>query len=105
MAEAVAEMTRKGLGMTCVTDDSGRLVGILTDGDLRRLMLKTDRPMSGDVASAMTTKPITIREESLAAEALRTLEDKKITSLAVVDGRGALAGVVQIHDLWRTQLF
>ena len=105
MAEAVHEMSRKGLGMTCVADATGRLVGILTDGDLRRLMLKSDRPLHGPVAGAMTAKPVTIAPEALAGEALRILEDRKITSLAVADADGKLVGVLQIHDLWRTQLF
>jgi arabinose-5-phosphate isomerase len=105
MAEAVQEMTAKGLGMTCVLDGNGKLAGILTDGDLRRRMLKNDKPLSGSVADAMTQKPVTILPGALAADALRILEDRKITSLAVVDATGRLAGVLQIHDLWRTQLF
>ena len=105
LADAVKEMTAKGLGMTCVVDGAGRLAGILTDGDLRRRMLKTDRPLSGLVEDAMTARPVTIAPGALAAEALRILEDRKITSLAVVDAEGSLAGVLQIHDLWRTQLF
>jgi arabinose-5-phosphate isomerase len=98
-------MTAKGLGMTCVLDGDGKLAGILTDGDLRRRMLKNDKPLSGSVADAMTQKPVTILPGALAADALRILEDRKITSLAVVDATGRLAGVLQIHDLWRTQLF
>ncbi len=105
MADAVQEMSAKGLGMTCVVDTSCRLVGILTDGDLRRLMLQSDRPLAGPVSSAMTTKPVTIAPEALAGEALRILEDRKITSLAVADAGLRLVGVLQIHDLWRTQLF
>jgi arabinose-5-phosphate isomerase len=105
MEEAVREMTAKGLGMTCVVDSAGRLAGILTDGDLRRRMLKSERPLAGPVASAMTATPVTIGPEALAGQALRILEDRKITSLAVVDADGRLAGVLQIHDLWRTQLF
>ena len=105
MADAVKEMSAKGLGMTCVVDPASRLVGILTDGDLRRRMLGSDRPLAGTVAEAMTMKPVTIAPEALAGEALRILEDRKITSLAVADGGLRLVGVLQIHDLWRTQLF
>jgi arabinose-5-phosphate isomerase len=105
MADAVAEMTAKGLGMTCVVDGAGTLSGILTDGDLRRRMLKTERPLSGPVAEAMTANPVTIAPEALAGEALRILEDRKITSLAVAGSDRRLVGVLQIHDLWRTQLF
>jgi arabinose-5-phosphate isomerase len=105
MAEAVSEMSSKGLGMTCVVDQTGKLVGILTDGDLRRLLLKSDQPLAGAVAYAMTTKPVTIAPDALAGEALRILEDRKITCLAVLDAGSQLLGVLQIHDLWRTQLF
>jgi arabinose-5-phosphate isomerase len=105
MADAVQEMSAKGLGMTCVVDTDSRLVGILTDGDLRRRMLQSDRPLAGPVSSAMTTSPVTIAPEALAGEALRILEDRKITSLAVADADRRLVGVLQIHDLWRTQLF
>ena len=105
MAEAVREMSDKGLGMTCVIDGDGRLAGILTDGDLRRRMLSSDRPLEGGVVDAMTRTPVTIAPGALAGDALRILEDRKITSLAVVGADGRLAGVVQIHDLWRTQLF
>jgi len=105
MTEAVHEMSAKGLGMTCVVDDAGRLAGILTDGDLRRRMLASDRPLEGPVAAAMTASPVTIAPDALAGDALRLLETRKITSLAVADSGGKLAGVLQIHDLWRTQLF
>jgi len=105
MADAVHEMSAKGLGMTCVVDDAQRLVGILTDGDLRRLLLHSERPLQGPVAGAMTTQPVTIAPEALAGEALRLLEDRKITALAVTDANRRLVGVLQIHDLWRTQLF
>lgn len=105
LAEAVREMSVKGLGMTCVVDAAGRLVGVLTDGDLRRRMLTTERPLDGMVSDAMTRTPITIAPNSLAGDALRVLEERKITSLAVVDDERRLVGVLQIHDLWRTQLF
>lgn len=105
MAEAVAEMSAKRLGMTCVVDGAGRLQGILTDGDLRRRMLRSERPLDGGVAEAMTRSPVTIAPHGLAGDALRLLEERKITSLAVVDEERRLVGVLQIHDLWRTQLF
>lgn len=105
MADAVHEMSAKGLGMTCVVDDAGRLAGILTDGDLRRRMLAAERPLEGVVSGAMTATPVTIAPDALAGEALRILEAKKITSLAVAGPDRKLVGVLQIHDLWRTQLF
>ncbi len=105
MAAAVAEMSEKGIGMTCVVDAAGRIAGIVTDGDLRRRMLKTEKPLAGLVAEAMTKSPVTIAPGALAGEALRILEERKITSLAVADVDRRLLGVLQIHDLWRTQLF
>lgn len=105
MADAVAEMSAKRLGMTCVVDAAGRLLGVLTDGDLRRRMLRVERPLQGTVDSAMSAEPATIRPDALAAEALRSMEERRITSLPVVDAEGLLHGVVQIHDLWRTELF
>jgi arabinose-5-phosphate isomerase len=105
MTTALEEMTTKGLGMTCVVDAGGRLVGLLTDGDLRRRMLVVADPGVGSAADAMTRTPATIAPEALASEALKRMEERRITSLPVVDDRGRLRGVIQIHDLWRTELF
>jgi arabinose-5-phosphate isomerase len=105
MDEAVREMSAKGLGMTCVVDGGGLLAGVLTDGDLRRRLLGSASVLDGTVADAMTRSPATIGPRSLASEALRVMEEKKITSLPVVDDGKRLVGVIQIHDLWRTQLF
>jgi arabinose-5-phosphate isomerase len=63
------------------------------------------QPLVHDVSRAMTENPVTIRDTALATEALRIMESRKITSLPVVDGHGGLVGVIQIHDLWRTELF
>lgn len=104
MGEAVREMSAKGLGMTCVVEPGGRFVGVLTDGDLRRLMLRSRSPLEGTVAESMTRGGVTIAPSSLASEALRCMEERKITSLPVVEG-DRLVGVIQVHDLWRTQLF
>jgi len=103
--DALVEMDLKKLGMTCVVDAAGRLAGILTDGDLRRRMLRTSEPMRGGVTDAMTRKPTTIGADAVATEALKLMEDLKITSLPVVAADGTLTGVIQIHDLWRTELF
>jgi arabinose-5-phosphate isomerase len=105
LREAVEEMSAKRLGMTCIVDDGGRLVGILTDGDLRRRMLRAARPLDGPVAEAMVASPQTIAPDALASEALRSMEARKITSLPVVEQGSLLVGVIQIHDLWRTELF
>jgi len=105
MREALEEIDRKRLGMTCVVDGAGRLVGIVTDGDLRRRMLRVADPAVGTSADAMTRDPVTIRPDALASEALQGMEARKITSLPVVEASGRLLGVIQIHDLWRTELF
>ncbi len=105
MRQAVEEMSRKRLGMTCVLDGTERLTGVLTDGDLRRWILQVSKPLEGTAVNAMTAAPLTIGPEALATEALKLMEQRKITSLPVVHDDGSLVGVVQIHDLWRTELF
>ena len=107
LRDVVATISAKGFGMTCVTDPDGpgALLGVITDGDLRRqLSAKTDL-MELTAADVMTTTPITITPSVLAAEALNLLEEHRVTSLAVVDDARRLAGVVHLHDLWRTELF
>jgi arabinose-5-phosphate isomerase len=107
LPEALDEMSAKKLGMTCVVDTEGRLAGIITDGDLRRHMTGAsartilDRT-AGDV---MTRNPVTVGRSTLAVEAIRILEQRKITSIVVVDEDRRVQGVVHLHDLWRTQLF
>ncbi len=105
MPDVVHEMSSKRLGMTCVVDDDGRLVGVVTDGDLRRLMMRTSDVVGRTAAEVMTPNPITIARSLLAVEALRLMETHKITSVIVVDSNRAVEGVVQIHDLWRTNMF
>jgi arabinose-5-phosphate isomerase len=105
LREAVEEMSRKRLGMTCVTDEAGRLAGVITDGDLRRRIVRASAPLAGTAAEAMTPSPVTIGAEALASEALQVMEQRKITSLPVTDRDRRLLGVIQIHDLWRTELF
>ena len=106
MRDVIYEMSRKGLGMTCVSDGDARLAGIITDGDLRRKMEKaSDRNVLDLRASdVMTPNPITIGRSTMAAEALNILERRKITSIVVVDAERHVEGVVHLHDLWRTGL-
>jgi CBS domain-containing protein len=95
MPDVIYEMSRKGLGMTAVVEDSRRVVGIITDGDLRRLMQKRKKEALELTASeAMTRHPVTIPATELAAAALRLMEERKITSLLVTDEEGRLEGVV-----------
>ena len=104
MPKVIYEMTSKGLGMTCVIDDSSRLIGVITDGDLRRLMTRGTEFLQQTAESVMTHHPITIRRDTLAAEALHILEQRKITSVVVVDEAQHVQGVVHLHDLWRTEM-
>jgi arabinose-5-phosphate isomerase len=104
MRDVVDEMSRKGLGMTCVVED-GRLVGIITDGDLRRHMRRGGDVLPLRAAHVMTLRPIAIERQLLAAQALHIMEERKITSLVVADADGRVEGVLHLHDLWRTELF
>jgi arabinose-5-phosphate isomerase len=104
MADVFHEMSSKRLGMTCVIDDEGRLAGIFTDGDLRRLMARSSNVLTLSAGDAMTRNPITIAPDLLAVEALKVMEAHKITSVVVVDAERAVQGVVHLHDLWRTQM-
>ncbi|MEW5981620.1 MAG: KpsF/GutQ family sugar-phosphate isomerase [Acidobacteriota bacterium] len=104
MRAAIAEMSAKRLGMTCVVSDDGRLLGIITDGDLRRHIGGPDL-LDRHASAIMTPGPVTIDRDRLAVEALKLLEDRKITSLVVVDEHRRIEGVLHLHDLWRTQMF
>ena len=104
MADIIYEMNRKGLGMTCVVDNATHLVGIITDGDLRRQMSNGTNFLSRHALEVMTRRPVTVAPETLATEALHVLEQRKITSIVVVDAANVVQGVVHLHDLWRTQM-
>jgi arabinose-5-phosphate isomerase len=104
MPDVIYEMSRKKLGVTAVVEGE-RLVGIISDGDLRRLLEKRGKDvMELTAAEAMSREPKTIGKEEFAASALASMEEKKITSLMVVDGDGRLEGIVHLHDLWTTEL-
>lgn len=105
MRDVIYEMSRKGLGMTCVVGPEDALVGIITDGDLRRRMEGTTDILSLAAQDVMTRNPITVPPTMLAAQALNILEQRKITALAVVEGEPRhVVGVIHLHDLWRTEL-
>ena len=106
MQEALDEMSRKRLGMTAVVDDRDRLLGLITDGDLRRLLQKHGADILMKKAKdCLTTNPITIAENELATRALSIMEDKKVTSLIIQNPNKTIAGIIHLHDLWRTQMF
>jgi arabinose-5-phosphate isomerase len=98
------EMSAKGLGASAVVDDAGRVLGIFTDGDLRRLIEKgVDlRPMRA--REVMHPGPKTIRDDALAAEAAQLMEQHRITSVLVVDTAGKLVGAVNSNDLMRAKV-
>lgn len=102
MAKVIDEMNRKGLGMSCVVDEQSRLVGIITDGDLRRHTVNGTQILSRQADDIMTRRPVTVSRETLAAEAIHILETRKITSIVVVDEASVVQGVVHLHRLWRT---
>lgn len=104
MRKVADEMTSKGLGMSCVVDDANRLIGVITDGDVRRHMLNGSNIESRRASDVMTRRPVTISRQTLATEALHILEQRKITSIVVVDTGNVVQGVVHLHDLWRTQM-
>jgi len=105
MHDVVYEMSRKGLGMTCVIAEDGRLAGIITDGDLRRHMIGSLTLLERTAGDVMTRNPVTIGRHVLAVEALNLMERRKITSIVVVDDAQRVEGVVHLHDLWRTEMF
>ena len=104
MPDVIYEMSRKKLGVTAVLENE-KLIGIISDGDLRRLLEKRGKDVLDLTAvEAMTRNPRTIAGNEFAATALALMEEKKITSLMVVDEGGRLEGIVHLHDLWGTEM-
>jgi len=101
LRDALLEMTQKGLGMTVVVEDDGRLAGVFTDGDLRRTLDKGIDVRQASIDQVMTVHGKTASAEMLAAEALKIMEDHKINSLVVVDAADKPVGALNMHDLLR----
>ncbi|MHB8534279.1 MAG: KpsF/GutQ family sugar-phosphate isomerase [Sulfuricaulis sp.] len=101
LREALLEMTGKGLGMTGVVDNDDRLVGIFTDGDLRRVLNRGVDVYNVKIAEAMTHKPKTTRADRLAAETVQLMRSLKINGLFVVDDDNHVLGALNMHDLFR----
>ena len=97
--DALLEMTRKGLGMTAVVDSAGRLVGIYTDGDLRRTLDRDVDFRNTPIREVMTRQPKTLTMHLLAVEAVAMMEEKKINGVIVIDGDGKPVGALNMHDL------
>jgi arabinose-5-phosphate isomerase len=99
MTEAIHEMSRKMMGITAVVDGAGRLLGVISDGDLRRLLEKDPALLSRSAGDCLHANPKTIGAEEFASAALGRMRSDKITSLFVVDGEGRLTGAIHLHDL------
>lgn len=100
LRDALAEMSRKGLGMTLIADEQGRLLGIFTDGDLRRQLDHPTDIHRMKISEVMKPNPQSVRARMLAAEAVHVMESRQITALPVVDDDGILIGALNVHDLF-----
>lgn len=101
LKDVVYEMSKKRFGITSVVDDSGRMLGVISDGDLRRLLEQdVESPWKAVAHEIMNARPKTIPRTALATAAIRQMEEKKITSLFVLDERDRPEGILHLHDLW-----
>jgi arabinose-5-phosphate isomerase len=105
LAEGLLEVTSKGLGMTAIVDDSMRVLGVFTDGDLRRALDRAVNLHTTRMDQVMTLGPKSVLPSTLAAEAVHLMETHRITSLMVLDNTGKLVGVLHVHDLLRAGVF
>lgn len=105
MTEVIYEMSRRKLGMTTVIEEDGRLLGMISDGDLRRLLERDGgRALDHTAGEIMNPHPVTIESGAFASSALARMEEKKITSLIVIARDGRAEGVLHLHDLWTMEL-
>jgi arabinose-5-phosphate isomerase len=104
MENVIRLINEKKFGIAIVVKDKVDVVGVITDGDLRRLYLKGINFAKTEAADCMTVNPLFIDEEKLAVEALKIMEDRAVTSLVVKDGANRLCGLLHLHDLWRTEM-
>jgi len=103
MTDVIYEMSRKGLGITTVVEDN-KLLGVISDGDLRRLLEKRKDVLGMSAGDCVSANPKTIRPEEFAMTALNIMEQQKITSLVVTQPDGTVEGIIHLHDLWGTQM-
>mgnify|MGYP002778303976 CR=1 FL=1 len=104
LTTALLEVTRKRMGMTAVLDETGRVLGVFTDGDLRRLLERTADLTRVSIDEVMNAAPRTVPPEALAVDALRIMEEHRITQLPVADADGRLVGALHLHDLLAAKL-
>jgi arabinose-5-phosphate isomerase len=105
MREVIYEMSKKGFGIAAVTNANGEMLGVISDGDLRRLLEHDEQVLRRTAAESMKENPITIAGSELASAALQIMEERKITSLFIVDDARRVEGIIHIHDLWGLELF
>ncbi|MGZ7080749.1 MAG: KpsF/GutQ family sugar-phosphate isomerase, partial [Thermoanaerobaculia bacterium] len=105
MHDVIYEMSKKGFGITAVVAEGARLVGVISDGDLRRVLQKDEEILKRKAVDAMKKNPVTIDSGELASAALQIMEQKKITSIFSIDGENKLEGLIHLHDLWGLELF
>jgi arabinose-5-phosphate isomerase len=105
MKDVLFEMTRKRLGLTTVVEPDGRLLGLISDGDLRRQMERHGYALlDRSAAECMTREPVLVGGHELATRALDLMESRRITALLVTDAGGRIEGVLHLHDLWKTEM-
>jgi arabinose-5-phosphate isomerase len=105
MRDVIWEMSDKGFGITAVTGEDGGLEGVISDGDLRRLLERDHDVIRRSAGESMKANPVTIDADELASAALEMMESRKITSLFIADDAGKVAGIIHLHDLWGLELF
>ena len=105
MHDVIHEMSDKRFGIAAVTNDDGKLLGVISDGDLRRLMQRDEQILRRTAGESLKPDPATIAADELASAALQIMEQRKITSLFIVDDAGRVEGIIHIHDLWGLELF
>jgi arabinose-5-phosphate isomerase len=105
MHDVIYEMSRKGFGITAVADAAGVLLGVISDGDLRRALERDEQILRKTAAECMKPNPLTIGEGELASAALQMMEQRKITSLFITAEDARVTGIIHIHDLWGLELF
>ncbi|MFI4942506.1 MAG: CBS domain-containing protein, partial [Burkholderiales bacterium] len=105
MKDVLFEMTRKRLGLTTVVETDGTLLGLISDGDLRRQMERHGYALlDRNAGECMTREPVLVGRDELATRALDLLESRRITALVVTDAKGRVEGVLHLHDLWKTEM-
>jgi arabinose-5-phosphate isomerase len=104
MKDVIYEMSRKGIGITSVLDRSKKVIGVISDGDLRRKLEQDEAILKRTAEECMTVNPKTIEADQLATQALNIMEQMKITCLLILSKDGHIEGILHLHDLWRTEM-